>query len=148
MPVGLRESLPRFSGRLAFARAFHQLLQLAFDGGVADMLILHNAVGIDRERVRNSGNTKKSCHRPGKSPVASLQPSHPVIVDELLPLLFIRVETDAEYYQGLPLKFLRYVFYMRQSLAARCAPRSPEIDQNDFSLYIIDRDFPSIDRGD
>src|SRR5580700_6451200 len=60
MGGGHPESLPRFSGQLAFARAFHSLLQLAFDGGVADVLILQNAVGIDRKCMRNSGNAKKS----------------------------------------------------------------------------------------
>jgi len=64
--------------------------------------------------------------------------------DEVLPLLLIAVEADAQNHQRLSLKFLGDLFHVGQSFAARPAPCRPEVEQNYFPRQIVHRDPLSI----
>src|SRR5262249_51745400 len=103
------------------------LLQLSFDGGVADFFILQYPVSVDREGVRDRVNAEEFGDRALKSAVATLHPGHLVFCDELFPFLFVGVEAHTQDDERLALKLARDLAHVRQRLAAGTAPGSPEI---------------------
>src|SRR5271157_3981449 len=106
-------SLPRRFRRLHFACLGDQLLQLALDGGVANMLILQDAVSINYETVGNSGHTEQPRRYSLNPRLAILRPGHLVFGDKLSPLPLVAIQAHAEDDQRLSLKFLGYLPDMR-----------------------------------
>ena len=84
----------------------NELFELAFDGGVADVFVLEDAVSVDGEGVRNGGDGKDLSDGTGEAAVAILRPSHFVFADEVFPLLFVGIQAHAKDHQRLPLAVL------------------------------------------
>ncbi len=128
-----------FRRRLQFLGLIHERLQFPFNRRVPDVFILEHTIGVDGERMRKRFYGKHLGNRTGEAAIAVLQSCHFVFCDEVLPLLLIAVEADAQKHQRLSLKFLGDLFHVGQSFAARPAPARPEVEQNYFPRQIVHR---------
>jgi len=77
------------------------------------MLVLQDAIGVNRKGVRNRVYAEHLRYGASESTIPILRPSHLVFRDELFPFLLIRIETDAQDEQRLPLKLLGDLTDMR-----------------------------------
>src|SRR5580698_2536389 len=127
--------------------ACDQLFQLAFDVGVADVLVFENAVGVDGKRGRNCVDPEAFGNRAVKPTISILKPGHLVLCDELFPLVFVFIEADADDDERLLLEAMRYVAYVGQGLATGTAPRRPEIDENNLAREAVERNVLAVYRG-
>src|SRR5882762_5473303 len=94
------------------ARAI-SFFQLAFDGSIADMFLLKDAISIDGKGVRDGMHRKHRRHRAGETAIAILRPGHLVLGNELFPFLLVVIETHAKNHQRLTLKFPGDIANMR-----------------------------------
>jgi len=129
-------------------RSGHKLLQFSLDGGVADVLILEHSVSVDCKRCGNCTDAKCGCDFALKAAIARLCPGHLVLAQKVAPLGVIGIETDAHDHQGLSGELLRDVANVGQCLAARAAPGGPEVDEDDLSSEVVERDSAVVDRLD
>src|ERR1039457_3042496 len=73
---------------LQLPRARDQFLELSLDGRITDVLVLQNAIRVDRKRMRNGFHREELRDRSRESSVAVVQPRHAVVRDVVFPLLF------------------------------------------------------------
>jgi hypothetical protein len=134
-----------FLGCLQFMRPLYEFLEQSTH---------HRCVRPAAHRPRRSGKCAGSLRpqmsgdRPLEAAVAILGPGHFILLDEVLPLLLIFVQTDAQHHERLVTKLLCDFPHMRQSLTAGCAPGCLEVHQDDLALQVIERDAMAIKAGD
>ena len=115
--LGLRVGAPldpSFNQGFRWAKgASDKFFQLALDGGIADVLLLKDAISVDGEGVRDGMHGKHRCDRAGEAAIAILRPSHLVLGNEVFPFLLVLIETHAKNHQRLTLKFPGDIANMR-----------------------------------
>jgi len=61
--------------RLLFLSSRDEFFQLTFDGGIADVFVLENTIGIDAKSLRDGMYRKETRQTPAEPSVAVLRPS-------------------------------------------------------------------------
>lgn len=102
------------------------------------MLILEKAIGVDGEGCRNCSYAEGPGELASLGMIAGLSPGHAVLCDEVAPLGFIFVETDAYDGEGLAVKAPGNLFDVRQCFPAGTAPGGPEVDEDDFAIEAVE----------
>ena len=147
--AGGRRSRRKKAGlRLAagqFRSLSHNLLQLALNVGVADVLIFEHSIGIDRKRSGNHLHAKLAGNTAIKAAIAILWPIHAVFGYKITPLVVIGIQTNAENHQGLLAEAMGDLANMRQRSQARTAPG---IDQHGLSGKAVHGTQLAIEGGD
>src|SRR5438270_8224175 len=94
--------------------------------------------------MRNRVHGEKPGQCSVESTISILQPRHFILCDEVLPLLFVGIETYTENHERLAGKPLRNALHVRERFTARTTPCRPEIEQDDLTLQFVHRNELSV----